>query len=422
MKQIAIIGSGPAGCFLADQLLRLVRDARIDVIERLPVPFGLVRYGVAPDHQGTKAVTRLLDRVLARDTVRFFGNVEVGRDVSLDELQQMYDAVVVATGAPRDRRPGIPGQDLPGVTGSAAFVGWYNSHPDHRAPELRDVRSVVVIGNGNVAIDVARILAKTPDELAGSDLSPTAHAALQQQSIEEIHIVGRRGPADARFTHAELAELGRLAGASTRIAEPELLDEALAGTGDGGGKAGNTEIVEVLRGFAQDERDCPVRIVFHFGATPAAFEGAERLESVRFERRGRDPLVLPAQLAITCIGYESIDCCRLAPDSGFFANDGARISDGLYVTGWAGRGPSGTIPVNRAEAQRVAQRIAGELEDHGRGGGEALAALLAQRGVEIVDHAGWHRIDAAEREQASAQRCRDKFDSVDAMLAVVRAG
>ncbi len=162
--------------------------------------------------------------------------------------------------------------------------------------------------------------------------------------------------------------------------------------------------------------------MFHFGASPAAFEGAERLESVRFERRGRDPLVLPAQLAVTCIGYQSIDCCRLVPDSGFFANDGARISDGLYVTGWAGRGPSGTIPVNRAEAQRVAQRIAGELEDHGRGGGEALAALLAQRGVEVVDHAGWHRIDAAEREQASAQRCRDKFDSVDAMLAVVRAG
>lgn len=425
VKQIAIIGSGPAGCFLADQLLRLAKDVRIDIIERLPVPFGLVRYGVAPDHQGTKAVTRLLDRVLARDPVRFFGHVEVGRDVTLDELQQMYDVVVLATGAPRDRRPGIPGQDLPGVAGSAAFVGWYNSHPDHRPPELRDVRSVVVIGNGNVAIDVARILAKTPDELAGSDLSPAAHAALQQQSITEIHVVGRRGPADARFTHAELAELGRLAGASTRIAEPELLDEARVATGateDGqaGGKPANADIIEVLRGFAQDERDCPVRIVFHFGATPAAFEGRERLETVRFERRGREPLILPAQLAITCIGYESVDCCRLAPERGFFANDDARISDGLYVTGWAGRGPSGTIPVNRTEAQRVAQRIAAELEDHGRGGGEALAALLTQRGVEIVDHASWRRIDAAEIGRAAAQRCRHKFEAVDAMLAVVR--
>ncbi|MBN9463396.1 MAG: FAD-dependent oxidoreductase, partial [Burkholderiales bacterium] len=195
MRHIAIIGSGPAGCYLADHLLRLAPDAHIDVLERLPVPFGLVRYGVAPDHQGTKAVVRVLDRVLGRERVGFFGNLEIGRDVRLDELRSLYDAVVLATGAPRDRRLGIPGEDLPGVVGSGAFVGWYNGHPDHAPPPLRSVRSAVVVGNGNVAIDVARILAKSPAEMAGSDLAPQVLELLAAQPIETIHVVGRRGPA-----------------------------------------------------------------------------------------------------------------------------------------------------------------------------------------------------------------------------------
>lgn len=455
VKHIAIVGSGPAGCYLADQLLRLAPDARIDVVERLPVPFGLVRYGVAPDHQGTKAVSRLLDRMLARDAVRFFGNVEVGRDVRLDELKEIYDAVVLATGAPRDRRLGIPGETLPGVVGSASFVGWYNDHPECGAPPLHDVRSAVVIGNGNVSIDVARILAKTPAELAGSDLSPAVHERLLAQRIETIHVVGRRGPADAKFTRPELAELGKLEGARPVIAGPRELDEVQAS-----GEA--AAIIEVLRGFAhgagdahdaddareagdtteagdtreardahdpddvphapdaQQSRQTPVRIVFHFGATPLAFEGQERLEAVRFSRAGREPLLLPAQLAVTCIGYEAIDCCTASPRAGVFVNDGARIDDGLFVTGWAGRGPSGTIPTNRTEAQRVAQRIVAELVDHARSGGEALAALLAARGVHIVDHAAWRRIDAAELARAGAGRCRRKFESIEAMLEACR--
>src|SRR6516164_7801968 len=192
-KRLCIIGSGPAGCYLADQLLRLVQDARIDVLEKLPVPFGLVRYGVAPDHQGTKAVARVLDRTLARDRVRFFGNVEVGRDVTLDELRGMYHAVVLATGATCDRKPGIPGEELASVIGSGAFVSWYNGHPARTVPELRDVRSAVIVGNGNVALDVARVLAKDSGELNGSDLPPDVLEALQKQPIEEIHIVGRRG-------------------------------------------------------------------------------------------------------------------------------------------------------------------------------------------------------------------------------------
>lgn len=406
MRHIAIIGSGPAGCYLADHLLRLAPDARIDVLERLPVPFGLVRYGVAPDHQGTKAVVRVLDRVLGRDRVGFFGNLEVGRDVRLDELRSLYDAVVLATGAPRDRRLGIPGEDLPGVVGSGAFVGWYNGHPDHAPPPLRSVRSAVVVGNGNVAIDVARILAKSPAEMAGSDLAPQVLELLAAQPIETIHVVGRRGPAEAKFTQHELAELGTLARARPRVADPSAI-------------AGDTPIVEVLRGFAADTREAPVTIVFHFGLAPVAFLGSHGLEGVRFARADGTAQEIAAQLAVTCIGYQSVACCSAAPVAGAFPNHDGRIDEGLYVTGWAKRGPSGTIPTNRTEAQQVAQKVAAEALDHGRPGGEGLAALLAERGVRRIDHASWRRIDAAEQAGAASDRCRRKFDTVAAMLEAI---
>src|SRR5208337_1264266 len=269
MRRIAIIGSGPAGCYLADHLLRLLPDASIDILERLPSPFGLIRYGVAPDHQGTKAVMRVLDRVLARDRVSFFGNVAVGRDVRLDELMSLYDAVVLATGAQRDRQLGIPGEGLPGVIGSGAFTGWYNSHPEHPAPQLQCVRSVVIIGNGNVAIDVARILAKGPAEMAGSDLSPEATSLLSAQPIETIHIVGRRSAADARFAEHELAELATL-----ERARPIVVDPASLG-GDGA-------VVETLRRFAEDGPSTPVAINFHFNLTPISILGDERLSAVQF--------------------------------------------------------------------------------------------------------------------------------------------
>lgn len=403
MRHIAIIGSGPAGCYLADHLLRLAPDARIDVLERLPVPFGLVRYGVAPDHQGTKAVVRVLDRVLGRDRVGYFGNLEVGRDVRLDELRSLYDAVVLATGAPHDRRLGIPGEDLAGVVGSGAFVGWYNGHPDHAPPPLRSVRSAVIIGNGNVAIDVARILAKSPAEMAGSDLAPQVLALLAAQPIEAIHIVGRRSAADAKFTQHELSELGTLARTRPRIDEPGAL-------------VGDTPVVEVLRGFAADAREAPVTLVFHFGLAPLAFLGATGLEAVRFARADGSVREIDAQLAVTCIGYRSVACCSAAPADGVFPNQDGRIDEGLYVTGWAKRGPSGTIPTNRTEAQQVAHRIAAEVTDHGRPGGDGLAALLAARGVQRVDHASWRRIDAAEQAGAAHDRCRRKFETVAAML------
>jgi NADPH-dependent glutamate synthase beta subunit-like oxidoreductase len=410
MIHIAIIGSGPAGCYLADQLLKLMPDASIDILERLPVPFGLIRYGVAPDHQSTKAVSRLFDRVLSRDHVSFFGNIEVGRDVRLDELTSLYDAVVLATGAPVDRRLGIAGEALPGVIGSGAFVGWYNGHPDGQLPAVGDVRSAVVIGNGNVAIDVARILAKAPDEVTGSDLSPEVMSWLTAQPIESIHIVGRRGASDTKFNEHELAELGTLQRARPVVGDPATL------SGDG-------SVLTTLRGFAANTaRTSHVTINFHFNLTPAAFVGNERLQAVQFRSASGETVELPAQLAVTCIGYQSRACCTLEPVNGLFANQEGKISDGLYVVGWAKRGPSGTIPTNRVEAQQVAQKIAQETTAKGRSGSDGLKQLLNQRQIAWVDYQGWHSIDAAELARAVSGRARQKFSTIAEMLEIAQTG
>jgi NADPH-dependent glutamate synthase beta subunit-like oxidoreductase len=410
VKDIAIIGSGPAGCYLADNLLRLMPDASIDIFERLPVPFGLVRYGVAPDHQGTKAVARVLDRVLSRDRISFFGNVEVGRDLRLEELMSLYDVVALATGAARDRRLNIAGEELPGVLGSGAFSGWYNGHPDGPPPAIQGVRSAVVIGNGNVAIDVARVLAKNAAELAGSDLSPEVTAWLETQPIETIHVVGRRSAADAKFTQHELAELGTLQRACPMVQNSTAL-------------AGNGAIVETLRGFARSEsRSAPVTIYFHFNLTPIAFLGSGRLSAVQFRSADGALSEIPAQLAITCIGYETRPCCTATPANGVFSNEEGKVKDRLYVVGWAKRGPSGTIPTNRTEAQQVAQKIAQEVPDSERPGRAGILPLLSQRQICWVDYAAWRRIDTAELARAGDGRCREKFTAVTKMLEAAQVG
>jgi len=404
MRHIAIIGSGPAGCYLADQLLRVIPDAAIDVLEKLPVPFGLIRYGVAPDHQSTKVVSRLFDRVLSRDHVSFFGNVEVGRDVRLDELMTLYDTVVLAAGAARDRRLGIPGEDMPGVVGSGSFVGWYNGHPHAVAPVASEVRSAVIIGNGNVAIDVARILAKGPEELAGSDVGGQVAAWLAAQPLQTIHVVGRRGAAEARFTDHELAELGTLQRARPVARDPASL-------------TGDMAVVNTLRSFAETApRDTPVTINFHFNLTPTAFVGDGKLGAVQFRSTSGEAVNLPAQLAVTCIGYEALPCCSAVPEDGVFANEDGKVDERLYVVGWAKRGPSGTIPTNRAEAQQLAQKIAHETQSGERPGNAGLRKLLEKRNVRWVDYEGWQRINAAEVARAGAGRCREKFCSQDEML------
>ena len=408
--RVAIVGSGPAGCYVAEALLRSSQNCHIDVIDRLPTPYGLVRFGVAPDHQTTKAVTRVLERVLAKPEVGFFGGVTLGRDVSIDELRALYDAVVIATGAERDRRLGIPGEDYRGVLTSGGFVGWYNHHPDRVDVELdlAAVESAVIIGNGNVALDVARVLAKSESEFTGSDLDTGVAEQIAASGVRHIHIVGRRDAAAMKFTDHEVFEFGDLARARPMLGVPEALDRA-------SGKP-----AEALRDVCTRTYDGQrIEIVFHFGLTPVAFEGYERLERVRFRNAAGVQTVLKAQLAVTCIGYETRGH-GLALEDGSLRNDEGRIDQGLYVSGWARRGPSGTIQTNRVEAQLLAKRIVAETracEDSGRTGGEGLAALLQRRRAPHVDYDGWRRIDASEVARAGPARTRRKWRSLDELLA-----
>jgi NADPH-dependent glutamate synthase beta subunit-like oxidoreductase len=418
MRTLAIIGSGPAAFYTAEAALKAFgADGRIDILERLPTPYGLIRAGVAPDHQSIKAVSKRYDQVATDPRVRFLGDVEVGRDISVDELLALYDDVVLATGAPHDRPLSIPGDDLRGVLGAAAFVGWYNGHPDWAGlePPL-DGEDVVIVGNGNVAIDCARVLAKTADELAASDIAAHALAALARANTRTIRILGRRGPHQASFTLKEVGELGELARATPVVNAAEFPPEE----SDGLLESGRRRVVQLLRGFAAAGPDAakPVRIHFDFFARPVRAMGETRIDwleimRTRLDADGRaqdtgETETIPCALLVSAIGYRTASVPGVPFDeaAGRFANSDGRIADRLWCVGWARRGPSGTIGTNRQDGIALVERIAA-TPHAGRGAGPAgLDRLLASRGVAPVDFCGWRRIDAAEVARAGGGRRR----------------
>lgn len=389
MHSVAIIGAGPSGCFTAQALARALPEARIDILDALPVPYGLIRYGVAPDHQGTKAVIRQFERLFERQGVQFFGHVRLGADVTLAQLGEIYDAVVLATGLSEDRRLGIPGDTLSGVHGSSVVTRAWNDYPD--AAPVQIGKRVVIIGNGNVAVDLVRILAKGPGEFHGSDLSAVHAAALLAAQVERIDVVGRSPASAAKFDPVMIRELGRLEGAAIHIHGA-----------DGEGKG--IEALQALQGHAPE--GATRELHFHFGWTPDALDGETHVTAARF-RRGADTLTLPCDTVLTAIGFTGATPAT---------DDGGAISPGLYATGWLKRGPRGTIPENRADAQQVAARIAADLAtaQGGKAGRDALTKLAPQ----AVTYAHWQRIDAAERAGCPADRCRQKIPTLAQMLAV----
>jgi NADPH-dependent glutamate synthase beta subunit-like oxidoreductase len=429
MRHIVIVGSGPAGYYTAEAAQKKFGDdVRVDIIDRLPVPYGLIRTGVAPDHQSIKGVYKRYEAVNLSDTVRFVGNVMVGRDVSIAELQGLYDAVILATGAPNDRMIEIPGADLPGVIGSAAFVGWYNGHPDfaNLNPPLEGP-GAVVIGNGNVALDVARILAKTRAEFASSDIVAHALEALDASGIKRISVLGRRGPHQIAMTPKELGELGHLERATPLVDPadlPPLEEDALL-------EPGMRKSVTHLRDFA-GRTDPPKSIAmdFDFFAMPVAIEGDGKVERVVVERTRLDAdlrsvgtgetYVIPARLVVACIGYQTppIEGVPYEHGRGRFANSDGRILPGLYCVGWAKRGPSGTIGTNRPDGFGIVDLIAEDAAGGtGKAGRPGLDALLEGRGVDIVTFRDWKKIEEAETGRAREGAPREKFTSIDEMIA-----
>ena len=431
MRHIAIIGSGPAGYYTAEAAQKAWGDeVRVDVFDRLPVPYGLIRTGVAPDHQSIKAVSNRYEKTALSDNVRFVGNVNVGEDVTIAELQGLYDAVVLATGAPHDRPLGLPGEDLANVFGSAAFVGWYNGHPQFARldPDLSG-RTAVVIGMGNVALDVARILAKTREEFAGSDIVAHALEALERSAIRRIVVLGRRGPHQIMMTPKELGELGHLQRAAPRVDPADLPDEGE----DALLEPGLRKSVTLIRGFAaipeHARADMAQEIEFDFFAAPRALVGEGKVEAVEVERTtveaGRavgtgETYTIPADLVVACIGYQTSPISGVPFDerAGRFANDEGRILPGLYCVGWARRGPSGTIGTNRPDGFSVVERIA---EDIGGGGGKQGRAgfdrLAAERGLDVVTFRDWKKIEEAETRAARDGAPREKFVDVASMIA-----
>jgi NADPH-dependent glutamate synthase beta subunit-like oxidoreductase len=424
MRHFAVVGSGPAGFYTAEALEKAYgggdnAGARIDILDRYPVPYGLIRFGVAPDHQSLKAVSKRYDKVAESAGVDFIGNVMVGRDVSVAELLELYDAVILATGAPHDRKLGIPGEDLPGVVGSAEFVGWYNGHPEFAGldPPLAGSHAAVV-GAGNVALDCARILSKTRHEFEGSDIVGHALDALDRSAIRTVTILGRRGPHQVAMTPKELGELGHLEAAVPEVEPadfpPVEADDAL--------DPGLRKSVTLLRGFAGLPQDKPKRIVFDFFAKPLAIEGDGKAERIVVERTVLDEsgaargtgktYAVPASLIVTAIGYSTSPIADVPFEGGKFVNQNGRIGDRLFAVGWARRGPTGTIGTNRPDGYEVADQVVAALppgSSDNRPGAEGLKRLLEQRGVMPTDYDDWRKIEETETGRARPGSPREKF-------------
>jgi ferredoxin/flavodoxin---NADP+ reductase len=455
--RVAVIGSGPAGFYAAGQLLgkKAEHVASVDVFDRLPTPWGLVRAGVAPDHPNIKAVSRMYEKTAAHERFRFFGNVEVGRDLEPADLRRHYHAVIWAVGAQSDRRMGIPGEDLPGCWSATDFVAWYNAHPDHNHWDFDlSADTAVVIGNGNVAIDCARMLALTYDELAVTDVADHALEALRGSGVREIVILGRRGPVQAAFTNPELLELGEMVDADV-IVDPDdvALDPFSQAFLEDVADITHRKNVEILSDYAQRApADKGRRIVLRFLRSPVEIVGDGRVEGIVVERNElvRDDEgnlratptgeteTIECGLVLRSIGYRGVPLDDVPFDEGraVIPNDGGHVLDGpggglvpgQYVTGWIKRGPSGVIGTNKKDANEtvamlVADLEAGALPDVEDPRPEALDELLAERGVEPVTQAGWEEIDRHERESGEPHgRPRVKLAHLEKLLERSRGG
>jgi ferredoxin--NADP+ reductase len=448
--RIAVVGSGPAAFYAAGQLLASEEPrAEVDVIERLPTPWGLVRLGVAPDHPQLKSVSRAFEKIAERPGFRFLGNVEVGRDVTHDELAARYDAVVYAVGSQTDRRLGIPGEDLPGSWAATELVAWYNGHPDFQRLvfDLR-VERAVVVGNGNVALDVARMLALTPEELAPTDTTDAAIGAITGAGIREIVVLGRRGPVQAAWTSTELGELGELAGADVVVDPAELeLDPASERELEAASNVVQRNM-DILRAFAaRAPTGRPLTIRLRFRVSPVAILGEDRVEGIEVAHNELEPdergsvraVATEARETISCgivfrsVGYHGVALAGVPYDerSGTIPNaDGRVLGDdgtplrGVYCAGWIKRGPSGVIGTNKKDATETVEHL---LDDARAGllpspSAEPLEELLADRGVEVVVYDGWRAIDAVEKARGEPQgRPRVKLCTWDELLAAARA-
>ena len=394
--KVAIVGAGPAGYFAAQALQNLQTEElqfTIDMIERLPTPWGLVRSGVAPDHPKIKTVSKVFEKVATAGNFRLFGGVELGTDISIEQLQDMYDAVVIATGSAVGKKLGIPGEDLPGSLSAAEFVPWYNAHPDFHGVDVPlNCETAVVIGAGNVAMDVARMLALEPSELDPTDTADHAIDALKESAIREVVISARRGPEHAAFTSPELRELPKLEHTNVLINKSDI-EAAITRAGDAIEKDTKSNLDAMLLISEKEPTSHDRTMKFQFLATPVEIKGAGKVEEVIFQKTGSDEkFTVKCGLVITAIGYEAASIPGIPYQSGKVVNTDGRVKENLYVVGWAKRGPSGVIGTNKSDASEVMKLLVEDLKlakDIGD-----VSDLLKDK--KFVSQSHWEVINAAE--------------------------
>ena len=446
--KVAIVGAGPSGFYASEALIRSDLNVEIDLLERLPSPYGLVRSGVAPDHPKLKQAILVYDKIASNNSeLNYIGNVTVGKDVSVDELRQTHHAVILTCGAETDRKLGVPGEDLPGSHTATEFVAWYNGHPDYRDREFDlSHQNAVVIGQGNVAADVSRILSKTVDELKTTDIAQHALDALAESKIKHVYVIGRRGPAQAKFTSKELKEFGELEACDAVVNSDELvLNAASEAELAEKSNAGSKKVYDLFVGYAEKGLSGkPRQCHFQFLRSPVELIGTNRIEKVVIEHnqlsgdafkqsaRGTgERYELETGILFRSIGYRGLEMPGVPfhESWGVFPNENGRITDKdtavpqLYTAGWIKRGPSGIIGTNRACAVETVKSLVEDVASLGsesKTGREGLYSLLDERNVRHIDYQQWKTIDQAEVARGeSKQKPREKFTSVDEMLALI---
>jgi ferredoxin--NADP+ reductase len=445
--RVAIIGSGPSGFYAAEALLKSQTIVSVDMFDRLPTPYGLVRLGVAPDHPKIKSVTRVFEKIAAHERFAFLGNVHVGKDITVEELRRHYDALFFTCGAETDRRLGIPGEDLKGSYTATEFVAWYNGHPDYRDRNFDLSHEVaVVIGQGNVAMDVTRILAKTVDELKTTDIAQHALDALAASKVKEIYLIGRRGPIQAAFTQAEIKEMGELAECDPILDPADLvLNAASQAELDDPDNQHSQKNYAILKEFAaRPAPSRPKRYHIRFFQSPVEIHGNGAVERIvleknaltgeAFKQSARGTGVreeLDCSLVFRSVGYRGIAIPGVPFDDkrGVFPNQDGRLLDsgsivsGMYAAGWIKRGPSGVIGTNKPDSQATAEALLSDalnLTPCAVPSTQAVLDLAKSRGVRVVSFADWRTIDAAEIERGKAVgKPREKFTTKEEMLAVL---
>ncbi|MDO5669348.1 MAG: FAD-dependent oxidoreductase [Corynebacterium sp.] len=442
--RVAVVGAGPAGIYASDLLVKSGEDVTVDLFERMPAPFGLIRYGVAPDHPRIKGIVKSLHKVLDQPEIRLLGNIEIGKDITVDEMRDYYDAIVFSTGATGDRELRIPGSDLDGSFGAGEFVGFYDGNPDFARNWDLTAEKVGVIGVGNVALDIARILAKTADELKVTEIPDNVYENLSRSAVKEVHVFGRRGPAQAKFTPLELKELDHSDNVEV-IVDPEDIDYDAASEAARRESKSVDLVCQTLEGYAiREPKGAPHKLYLHFFESPVEILGEDGhvvgLKTERTELDGTgsvrgtgDFTTWEVQSVYRAVGYrsEAVEGVPFDDEAAVIPNDGGRVFDpateapvkGLYATGWIKRGPVGLIGNTKSDAKDTTGMLledfaAGLLDAPTRPEADAILDLLKERGIAVTTWDGWHNLDAAERALGEAEgRERKKIVEWDEMIA-----